>query len=322
LCSVSGDHYVRTKHPPLLPAEQRLRVIDALRDVSYTYHNQGTTEEVLQELRPRRYVKGRDWEDRLPPSQLAICGELGVEVVFLDTVVESSLRLLQRFGAATQNVADFEDLVFGQRPIPTRHYDDDYYTGDWRAQGNKYTLEVRRAIEGRNPELIREVFQPRRVLDFGCGPGALMALLAELGIEVDGVDSSPRSRELAPPAVRERIQIGSVTEPVVAAGAYDLVVCREVLEHLTVLEVRRAVAQIVRASSRFIYLTTRFHPAPDGLLAVASESEVDPTHITLLNQDLLRLLLVLEGCRRRADLETRLDWLGKGRVLVYEKVAG
>jgi hypothetical protein len=28
---------------------------------------------------------------------------------------------------------------------------------------------------------------------------------------------------------------------------------------------------------------------------------------------------VLEGFRQRKDLEDRIDWMGKGRVLVYEK---
>jgi len=46
---------------------------------------------------------------------------------------------------------------------------------------------------------------------------------------------------------------------------------------------------------------------------------VDPTHITLLNKDFLRLLFVLEGCRVRPDLEQKMDWGHKGRVLVYEK---
>jgi hypothetical protein len=30
-------------------------------------------------------------------------------------------------------------------------------------------------------------------------------------------------------------------------------------------------------------------------------------------------MFVLEGFRRREDLENRIDWMGKGRVLVYEK---
>ena len=149
-----------------------------------------------------------------------------------------------------------------------------------------------------------------------------MHLLWELGVDCDGIDFSESSRRLATPQVRERITVGVVTDPVLKpANAYDLVICREVMEHLTVLQVRRAVANIVRMTSRFVYVTTRFHPSPASLLDFTTQFDVDPTHITLLNKDLLRLVFVLEGCRSRPDLEARMDWGGKGRVLVLEKVA-
>jgi SAM-dependent methyltransferase len=216
-------------------------------------------------------------------------------------------------------VQAFEDAVFAQQPVAAEHYDDEYFVSDWREGGNKYDIETRRAIEGRNPALIKEVFQPRRVLDMGCGPGALMYLLAELGVEADGIDFSPEIKALAPPEVRDRIIVGEVTEPHVPDDTYDLVICREVMEHLTVLQVRKTVATICRASSRFVYLTTRFHPEPDGLLSFTTQFDVDPSHITLLNKEFLRCLFVLEGFKRRPDLEERLDWADKRRVLVYEK---
>ena len=77
---------------------------------------------------------------------------------------------------------------------------------------NKYELETRRRIEARNPELIKEVFQPKRVLDLGCGPGFLMYFLHELGIEVDGIDFAGASKDLAPPEMRDRIRAGEVSE--------------------------------------------------------------------------------------------------------------
>ena len=82
------------------------------------------------------------------------------------------------------------------------------------------------------------------------------------------------------------------------------------------------VANIVRMTSRFAYVTTRFHPNPASLLDFTTQFDVDPTHITLLNKDMLRLMFVLEGCRSRPDLEARMDWGNKGRVLVLEKLAG
>lgn len=213
----------------------------------------------------------------------------------------------------------FESAVFAQRPVEAEHYDDDYFTADWREGGNRYDLETRRRVEDRNPSLIVEVLEPRRALDVGCGPGFLMYFLAELGVEADGIDFSAAGRSLAAPGMADRIVIGDVGEQHVPERSYDLVICREVFEHLTVLQVRRTVEQLCRASSRLVYATTRFHPEPASLLDFTTDFETDPTHVTLLAKDFLRCLFVLEGFRSRPDLEERLDWAGKGRVLVYER---
>lgn len=219
-------------------------------------------------------------------------------------------------------VQAFESEVFDQKPVSADHYDDDYFVSDWREGDNDYNLETRRRIEGRNPQLIKDVFSPQKVLDMGCGPGALMALLDEIGVYSDGIDFSNDIKALAPESVRERIVVGPVDEPQVPDRAYDLVICREVFEHLTVLQVRRTVEMICRASSRFVYATTRFHPEPESLLSFTTQFDVDPSHITLLNKEFLRVLFVLEGFRSRPDLEEALDWGKKDRVLVYERQEG
>jgi len=97
LCNVASDQYVSTKHPPLLPEDQRAVVVDAIRYISFTHVNRFDTETILRQLRPKYYVKGRDWEGRLPPEQVRICGEYGIEVVYLDTVIDSSSRLLKSY---------------------------------------------------------------------------------------------------------------------------------------------------------------------------------------------------------------------------------
>ena len=94
LCNVASDRYVRTKHPPLLPEVQRAAIVDAIRFIGYTHVNQFDTETILRELQPKYYVKGKDWEGRLPPEQVKICREHGIEVVYLDTVFDSSTRIL------------------------------------------------------------------------------------------------------------------------------------------------------------------------------------------------------------------------------------
>ncbi len=103
LCNVASDRYVRTKHPPLLPEDQRAAIVDAIRYISYTYINQFDTETILRELRPRYYVKGKDWNGRLPAEQVAICQEHGIGIVYLDTVLDSSSRILEQFAQQSQS---------------------------------------------------------------------------------------------------------------------------------------------------------------------------------------------------------------------------
>jgi cytidyltransferase-like protein len=97
LCNIASDRYVRTKHLPLLPEDDRAVVVDAIRFISYTHINQFDTETVLRELRPKYYVKGKDWDGRLPPDQVRICAQHGIEIVYLDTVIDSSSRILKSY---------------------------------------------------------------------------------------------------------------------------------------------------------------------------------------------------------------------------------
>jgi SAM-dependent methyltransferase len=216
-------------------------------------------------------------------------------------------------------VEQFESAVFSQEPVPADSYDSSYFAEGWRGHHNRYDVDTRRRIEDRNPRLIREVFEPERVLDVGCGPGFLMLFLHELGVDVHGVDFAPAAKQLAPAEVRDRVTIGEIDVPHFPEQSFDLVICREVMEHLTVLQARRVVEQICRASSRFAYVTSRYHPAPDSLLEITTDFETDPTHITLMTKELLRCLFILEGFKSRPDLEERMDWARKHRVLVYER---
>jgi cytidyltransferase-like protein len=97
LCNVSSDEYVAEKHAPFLTQRERAAIIDAIRWISYTHLSAVATVEVLRSLAPRYYAKGADWRDRLPEAELALCAERGIEVVYLDTVVESSTAILNRY---------------------------------------------------------------------------------------------------------------------------------------------------------------------------------------------------------------------------------
>jgi 2-polyprenyl-3-methyl-5-hydroxy-6-metoxy-1,4-benzoquinol methylase len=205
----------------------------------------------------------------------------------------------------TETVNAFEAHVLGQID-----------PGPW-APVTDYTLSARRRIEGEHPRRIVDVFAPTRVLDFGCGPGCLVALLRELGIDAEGYEPNFAANEArADAAVRPFLHPVFPSEP-----RHDLVICREVLEHVPLKggQFFDTVRRIVRCSTRYIYVTTRYAQRPQHLLDVDLADNLDPTHITLLHKEFVRMLFVLAGCKSRPDMEAAMDWQNKGRCLVFER---
>lgn len=198
-------------------------------------------------------------------------------------------------------LAMFEALVFNQVPA----------SKPWTPVTD-YSFEGRKRAEGRHPQLILDTFRPTLMLDAGCGPGHLVRMLNEIAGHTVAYGADPHAEADFGIDLTARIHRPS---PLLN---FDLVICREVLEHLTLRQQRMAVENLCRLSRRFVYITTRFSSEHD-LLRVETHDDIDPTHITIPSKDLLRLLFVLEGFRRRADLETAMDWQQKHRCLVYER---
>ena len=180
-----------------------------------------------------------------------------------------------------------------------------------------YDIATRRNVEGRQPQLIIDTFSPSSILDYGCGNGYLVAFLAELGADVWGYEPNVQPDQV-PRYVRHLV---TDVRPNPASKRHDLVICREVLEHVPFREYRGVIASLCALSSRFVYITTRFNSSASHILDVATSDDLDPTHITLPSKDFVRLLLVMEGFVCRDDLEAAMDWKGLGRVLVYEREA-
>jgi len=215
----------------------------------------------------------------------------------------------------------FEDIVLSQKNVElVENFDAEYFTGEWRHGNSTYTLETRRRVEGKNPALIKSVLNPQKLLDVGCGPGLLVLMLREIGVEASGFDASEFALSTAPIEVRPFLLKGDILNIPFGQNEFDVLVCREVIEHLTVLQVGIAIREMCRVSSNLIYVTTRYAHECNSIFDVETEFEADPTHITCMNKSLLRTLFLLNGYKSRPDLESKLDWLNKGRVMVYQKI--
>lgn len=96
LCNVTPDHRTESKHVVLLNQAQRGLVLDSIRHLSFVHLSSIPTRDILELLCPRMYIKGNDWFARggVPEVERLVCESLGIEIVYLDTVLNSSSQIL------------------------------------------------------------------------------------------------------------------------------------------------------------------------------------------------------------------------------------
>jgi SAM-dependent methyltransferase len=107
---------------------------------------------------------------------------------------------------------------------------------------------------------ICETLHPRRVVDIGCGSGALLEALASRGVETLGLEYADAAREVA----RQRgvdarpfdVRFDSFDS---GLGVFDVACCTEVAEHLDAKYADRLVDVLTRAGR-----TILFTAAPPG----------------------------------------------------------
>jgi cytidyltransferase-like protein len=299
------------KRPECVPWVTRTNTIVALGFRAVAYEK---TLYALDALRPSVYFKGADWADKgIPADEAAFCAANGIEVRYApaDLPTDSSTALLTSWATRTADagVDALDAAAQAQVVVP------------WDAAANGYTLEQRRAVEGRHPDILADLCRGLTVLDYGCGPGYSTTLLRDADVKAWGYD--PHLPNPLPDDVPKRI-MRYLSRWYFAHDQYseddrtfDVVVCREVLEHVPVREWGNVVHDLFRLASRWVYITTRFNPAPAHPYDLTDETTVDPSHITCLPQSFLRALCVTMGGTRDREKEQLLDWQGKGRVLVY-----
>jgi len=128
----------------------------------------------------------------------------------------------------------------------------------WDKSGH---TEVHRYVAGPIIRLLRDA-NARRVLDLGCGNGALTALLAKRGFQMTGIDCSGSGIALARAEFpTTRFEQRELLAPLESEhqGAYDGVISVEVIEHLLLPRKLMQAARVALRPRGVFVLTTPFH---------------------------------------------------------------
>jgi 2-polyprenyl-6-hydroxyphenyl methylase/3-demethylubiquinone-9 3-methyltransferase len=126
----------------------------------------------------------------------------------------------------------------------------------------------------------RAQLRGKRVLDVGCGGGLLSEAMAKCGAEVTGIDLGPATVEVAElhaleSGVAVRYLRESAEQHAVAnAGAYDIVTCMEMIEHVPEPEsVIRALRSLVKPGGH-VFVSTINRNLKAFLLAIVGAEYV------------------------------------------------
>jgi SAM-dependent methyltransferase len=135
---------------------------------------------------------------------------------------------------------------------------------------------------------ILDISPAATVLDVGCAKGLLVQALVRAGVDAHGVDISEHAIETSHPDVRDRLRVGSATEPI--DRRYDLITCIEVLEHMELGQALDAMDAMCAATDRIVFSSSPLDLA-------------EPTHINVHETPLWAAWFADRGFFRRTDVD-------------------
>ncbi len=121
---------------------------------------------------------------------------------------------------------------------------------------------------------IQKEFTFKTCVDYGCAKGFLVNALRVVGCDAYGEDISEYAVENSHPNVRKYVSLPNDNH-------YDLLICKDVLEHVQELDLPEVLQSLKRKASQFFFVI----PLGDEDRFRIREYEVDITHVTKKDEE-------------------------------------
>jgi len=161
------------------------------------------------------------------------------------------------------------------------------------------------------------------VLDVGCGGGAFLERMRELGWRVVGVEPDPRAVEVARTRRGLDVREGTLEEHRFADGRFDAVTSSHVIEHVhDPLAFLGECARVTRSGGRVVVVTPNTESLGRRRLGVAWIGLDPPRHLHLFSRATLRRLAARVGLRvltaRSSVRNAEFSWLlARGKLAAW-----
>ncbi len=99
--------------------------------------------------------------------------------------------------------------------------------------------------------ILIKYFNPKSVIDIGCGNGLYLAKFAEAGKEILGFDGSPAAVKIS--SVADKIKLFNLTKSLRLNRHFDLCLCIELAEHLPLVAADTLVNSLTSLSNNIVF---------------------------------------------------------------------
>lgn len=163
--------------------------------------------------------------------------------------------------AEARSALDREKKIAKFSPKPSKR-------GDFKRYGYEYFDSVDYGVgyggyhyDGRYEKSVSDIIHNlnlspgSRILEIGCAKGFILYEFYKHGMNVSGIDVSKYAISNAKPEIKPFLVQGSCEQLPWSDGEFDFVFCKEVLPHLSIHQLDKAIPEMLRVcSSRNIYL--------------------------------------------------------------------